>query len=129
MPALRHTFAFIVAAPLAIAPALAQQPDHGAPMPGMNGGAPVVSQADRDMMGAMTTMNRGMSAAPATGDADQDFVAMMIPHHQGAIDMARVELKYGKDPMLRRLATDIVSAQEKEIKEMQSWQARHHRSP
>jgi uncharacterized protein (DUF305 family) len=63
--------------------------------------------------------------APLTGDADKDFVMMMIPHHQGAIDMANIELKYGKDETLRAMAKAIVEAQEKEIKEMKDWQARH----
>jgi uncharacterized protein (DUF305 family) len=64
---------------------------------------------------------------PYTGNADRDFVAGMIPHHQGAIDMARVELRYGKDPALKRLAREIVAAQEKEIAFMRQWQARHAR--
>jgi uncharacterized protein (DUF305 family) len=50
-----------------------------------------------------------------TGDADHDFAAMMIPHHQGAIDMAKVELLYGKNPVLRRLAQEIVVTQRSEI--------------
>jgi uncharacterized protein (DUF305 family) len=49
----------------------------------------------------------------------------MIPHHQGAIDMAKVELQYGKDPQLRKLAQDVIAAQQKEIAFMQSWQAKH----
>jgi len=56
-----------------------------------------------------------------SGNADADFVAMMIPHHQGAVDMARIELKYGKDPMLRKMAEDIIESQEKELGEMKSW--------
>jgi uncharacterized protein (DUF305 family) len=64
-------------------------------------------------------------SAPLTGDADKDFVMMMIPHHQGAIDMANIELKYGKDETLRAMAKAIVDAQEKEIKEMKDWQAGH----
>ena len=99
---------------LMLAPALAQQ-DHA--MPG--------TPADRDMMAGMETMNHDMGAAPTTGDADRDFVAMMIPHHQGAVAMARVELRYGKDKAMRRLATDIVAAQKKEIALMQRWQAAH----
>jgi len=80
---------------------------------------------DQTMMQGMETMNHDMAAAPMTGDADRDFVAMMIPHHQGAIDMAQVELHQGKDPVLRRLATRIVAAQEKEIAMMRRWQAAH----
>jgi len=50
---------------------------------------------------------------------------MMIPHHQGAIDMAKIEIQYGKDEQLRKMALDIVSAQQKEIISMQEWQAAH----
>jgi uncharacterized protein (DUF305 family) len=64
---------------------------------------------------AMTLMDQGMKNAPMTGDPDHDFAAMMIPHHQGAVDMAKAELIYGKDPVLRRLAQEIVVTQEQEI--------------
>ncbi|AOK54943.1 DUF305 domain-containing protein [Burkholderia stagnalis] len=75
-------------------------------------------RADRRMMDAMDAMD----AAPYTGDVDRDFVAHMAPHHQGAIDMAHVELKYGKDPALRRLANRIVAMQRDEIAQMARWQ-------
>src|SRR5215471_10589460 len=52
---------------------------------------------------------------PITGDADRDFARMMIPHHQGAIDMALVEIRYGKDARLRRLAQEIIVTQQQEI--------------
>jgi uncharacterized protein (DUF305 family) len=71
---------------------------------------------DNDL--AMNTMSRNM-LVKSTGDADRDFVAMMIPHHQGAIDMARAELKYGHNEELKRLAQNIVTQQEHEISEMQ----------
>jgi uncharacterized protein (DUF305 family) len=60
---------------------------------------------------------------PMSGDADKDFVMLMLRHHQGAVDMAQVELKYGRDPMLLDMAKKIVEAQEKEIAEMKKWQA------
>jgi len=69
-------------------------------------------------------MMKDMSAQPS-GDADRDFVMMMIPHHQGAIDMAQIELQFGKDPMLRQMAEAIIKAQEDEIATMKKWQQEH----
>lgn len=70
---------------------------------------------------AMAVMDDGMKRAPMNGVAEHDFVTMMIPHHQGAIDMAEVELKHGKDPKVRKLAQDIIKAQKREIAQMQAW--------
>lgn len=115
-------FLLVFAAALGSGPAFAQPaPTQRQEMPGQT----AKPGADADMMSGMTTMNRDMHAAPMTGDADRDFVAMMIPHHQGAIDMAQAELRHGKDPALRRLANEIVTAQHKEIAMMRKWQAGH----
>ena len=81
---------------------------------------PATSPADKAFAASMKTMMNGMHGK-TTGKPDADFVLMMIPHHQGAIDMAKVELQYGSDPELRQLATDIVAAQEKEIAQMKTW--------
>jgi len=69
---------------------------------------------------ANAKMHKDM-AVPLTGDADRDFLAGMIPHHQGAVDMAEVVLKYGKDPKVKKLAQDIIAAQKQEIAMMQAW--------
>lgn len=62
-------------------------------------------------------MHKGMDVKPS-GNADIDFIRNMIPHHQGAVEMAKVQLEHGKDPVLRKLAQDIITAQEAEIKLM-----------
>ena len=60
-----------------------------------------------------------------SGNADVDFVRNMIPHHQGAIDMAKVELQHGKNPTLKKMAQKIIADQEKEIAQMQVWLKKH----
>ena len=100
---------------LLASPAMAQQ------MAPSSSSEPASTKAYRD---AAMTMGHDM-AITYSGDADKDFVADMVPHHQGAIDMAKVELQYGKDPALRKLAHDVVAAQQKEIAFMKSWQAKH----
>ena len=112
----------MVAALSLMAPA-AVAGEMDAPTPG--GPGMPRSPADRAMMAGMGRMKQQMQAAPMSGDADHDFIAMMTPHHAGAIDMAKVELRYGKDPELLRLAHDIVHAQEREIVQMNAWAAAH----
>ena len=63
---------------------------------------------------AMTKMMTAMEVKPS-GDVDTDFVAMMVPHHQGAIDMAQAELRYGRNEQLRRMAQEIIVTQQQEI--------------
>ena len=81
--------------------------------PGHSDEQPFLSQNDA----AMSKMMAGMTAKP-TGDVDRDFVAMMVPHHQGAVDMAKAELRYGHNEQLRRLAQEIVVTQQQEISVM-----------
>ena len=65
-------------------------------------------------------MMRDMTV-PYTGNSDVDFVRGMIPHHQGAIDMAKVQLAHGKDPAIPALSEKIITDQEKEIAQMSDW--------
>jgi uncharacterized protein (DUF305 family) len=75
------------------------------------------TQANNKMMAVMTG-----NAVVYSGDADRDFVVLMVPHHQGAIDMAAVELKYGTDPTVRALAAGVAAGQQPEIDQMTAWQ-------
>lgn len=86
------------------------------------------SDFDQAMTEAMERMHRDMAVA-STGDPDVDFAAMMIPHHQGAIDMARVELLYGQDETMKRLAQGIIIEQTQEIDLMRDYLARHPDAP
>jgi hypothetical protein len=83
---------------------------HAADRPDYSDEQPFLSENDA----AMNKMMADMKIKP-TGDVDRDFVAMMVPHHQGAIEMAKAELKYGHNEQLRRLAQEIVATQQQEI--------------
>jgi uncharacterized protein (DUF305 family) len=74
---------------------------------------------------AMAVMDAGMTRAPMNGNSEHDFMSMMVPHHQGAIDMAKAVLLYSKDPEVRNLALGIIAEQQNEIRQMQAWLARH----
>lgn len=78
------------------------------------------------MEAAMAKMDAAMMAPDYSGDADADFAAMMIAHHQGAVDMAQVELRFGTDQTLRRLAQGIIVEQEQEIDVMRRALAARH---
>ncbi len=98
---------------LSAAPALAEEA-IGHPAMSHHGAQADLYAPSRD------EMHKNMNVAP-TGNPDADFVRNMIPHHEGAIAMARVELEHGKDPELRKLAQDIIDAQDKEIAFMKAW--------
>ncbi|WP_370877175.1 CopM family metallochaperone [Kaistia dalseonensis] len=107
--------------------------NHGAMQNGMmnRGDMPMMDDDDDDASAstkafrhADRTMMQDMMI-DYTGNADVDFVRGMIPHHQGAIDMAKVELEYGKDPEIRKLAEGIIKAQTEEIALMNAWLAAH----
>lgn len=73
---------------------------------------------------AHMNMMKGMDM-PLTGDADVDFARNMIPHHQAAIAMAKIEIQHGKDPELKRMAEKMIADQEKEIGALKAWLAKH----
>jgi uncharacterized protein (DUF305 family) len=87
-------------------------------MPGMSGPA-AQTPASRGYMEAMARMKHGMGMQ-MSGNADRDFVAMMIPHHESAVEMARVVLRHGSDPEVCTLAEAIIRDQEREISQMRT---------
>ena len=74
-----------------------------------------------DLNAAMERMHSATASVERSGDSDMDFVSLMLPHHQAAIDMAKAQLLYGKDPQMRRLAEEIITDQQSEIELMQLW--------
>ena len=93
--------------------------DHGAGMGGAM--APAGDEAHQALMAGMDQMNADMMIGGAAKDIDVAFACAMIPHHRGAISMARAELEHGDDEWTRRLAEQIIAAQEKEIADILAW--------
>jgi uncharacterized protein (DUF305 family) len=95
---------------LLVTPVAGQNSTHGSHGP----------QFGRMISAAMDKMHEEMAASRQTGDPDRDFLSMMIPHHAGAVEMARLVLIYGRDPLVRQLAEEIIAAQQAEITSMRA---------
>jgi uncharacterized protein (DUF305 family) len=111
--------AVIIGMALAL-PLVAQTTDHSAHTTPAAGDLPASTQA---FMAASDAMHTDM-AITYTGNADIDFIRGMIPHHQGAVDAARVVLEHGSDPEVRAFAEGVIAAQEAEIAWMNDWLAK-----
>jgi uncharacterized protein (DUF305 family) len=114
MMASRRSFVLALAASAAPSGTRGQHAHNPAPDPEL------LSEFGAEMHRQMTSMMDAMNSAPMTGDADRDFLAMMIPHHQGAVEMARLVLLHGRDPLTRQLAEEIIASQVAEISSMQN---------
>ena len=105
----------------ALAPQGAQDPGH--PPHATNVASP--SAAWNQLTSSIEKMHQAMDSVAPSGDSDVDFVRLMLPHHQAAIDMAKLELLFGKSPEMRRLAQEIITDQQSEIDLMQLWLKTH----
>lgn len=115
---MKHFVAAAATALLFALPVAAQDGGHA--------GHAMAPQASSPHAEALTAANDKMMTdmtVAFTGNPDRDFILMMIPHHEGALAMARIELEYGTDPEIRKLAEAIVAAQEAEIASMKAWLA------
>ena len=115
-------FAVPIAVALMTLPALAEETMTGHEMTQMTSGTAAPSTEAFEAANSAMHQSRMIEF---TGNADVDFVRGMIGHHQGAIDMAKIELQYGTDPEVRKLAENIIAAQEGEIAWMKDWLAKH----
>ena len=100
-------------------------------LPQAGGDAGHGQSQDRDwseLIASMDKMHMAMGAVVRSGNSDVDFVRLMLPHHQAAVDMAKTQLLYGKDPQIRRLAQEIITDQQSEIELMQLWLKQQHRN-
>jgi uncharacterized protein (DUF305 family) len=108
---------------LALIPAFAAPATQHTSHP--HGSMPADAPYWEGLMDSMTRMHAAMSSTRPSANADTAFVALMLPHHQAAIDMAKIELTFGKDEQLRRLAQEIVTDQESEIQLMKLWRQQY----
>src|SRR5438445_10655468 len=86
-----------------------------------HGSQPTADLDWSELFASMDKMHVAMGAVERSGNADVDFVRLMLPHHQAAIDMAKTQLLYGKDAKMRRLAQEIITDQQSEVELMQHW--------
>ena len=110
-----------LAIPLTLLCALAVPGLRGSPESG-------TATADRnwtELISSMEKMHLAMGSVAPSGDTDADFVRLMLPHHQAAVDMAKSQLLYGQSPQMRRLAQEIIADQQSEIDLMRLWLKKH----
>lgn len=117
----RTALSLITAALIAGVTGLRAYPQHSHSDSQEASGSPAWSELQR----SMESMHEALSSLKSTGDNDEDFVRLMLPHHQAAIDMAKAELTHGQNPQMRRLAQEIITDQESEIQLMQLWLRQH----
>ncbi len=86
-----------------------------------HGSQPTADPDWSELIASMDKMHMAMGAIERSGNNDVDFVRLMLPHHQAAIDMAKTQLLHGKDAQMRRLAQEIITDQQSEIELMQRW--------